>query len=506
MESKEIKKGFNTTLNFFKQKKVQGIIVGILLLLILITSSSIRLQNLPLLKDSTTGEYIPLALDPFYFLRIAETAVEVGGFNNLPEFDVMKKPFQVGFSSEILPNSVVLIWKIAKTFDKNITLRFINVISPVIFFILGLIVFFFLIFILTKSKYIAILSSLFLSLIPSYLYRTMGGFADHEAIGMFAFFCFLLIYTLALKYLDKANFENKISKLPDETWEKEKISKIKTYLFGLGVGLFSALTIACWGGISKFVFMIFPAGFFIFWLIKCKEKNTKYLLNLILFYILWIISTILFGMIFGFEFSSIMGRLLATSALMSLFVPVFMVVDYLLIKNKLKIKKIKEKYRQFYSFIIALILGIIFLIVSKENIFQMIASIWNQLLHPFGVAENAQPFLMDWMNQTGKIFFWMFIAGIIFIGIEIGKKIKSKKDKGLFIFLWTLMFSGILFSRISSSSLLNGTNFLSQVFYLISLLGFIYYVAKLYFNNKIKLSPELIVVSMWMFFMDSFLQ
>ena len=234
-----IKDRFHITKDFLTQKKVVNVIAIILLLLILIGGSWIRLQNLPLLVDSTTGEYIPLALDPFYFLRIAETSVAVGGFNNLSEFDELRGPgFATAWHSEILPNSVVLIWKLAKTFDKDITLRFINVISPVIFFVLGLIVFFFLILVLTKSKWIAIISSLFLSLIPSYLYRTMAGFSDHESIGMFAFFSFLLLYALSLKYLNK-----------------EKISKIKMSFFALGVGFLSAFTIACWGGIAKFVFL-----------------------------------------------------------------------------------------------------------------------------------------------------------------------------------------------------------------------------------------------------------
>ena len=59
---------------------------AILVLVLVITiSSSIRLSNFDLLTDSTTGEKIPLALDPYYFLRISETIVETNG--DLPEFD-----------------------------------------------------------------------------------------------------------------------------------------------------------------------------------------------------------------------------------------------------------------------------------------------------------------------------------------------------------------------------------------------------------------------------------
>ena len=91
------------TTNFLKQKKVQIIITSILILAIIILGSLIRLQNLPLLKDSTTGEYIPLALDPFYFLRIAETINQQG---SLPAIDTMRSPSaEVKFSNEILPQT-----------------------------------------------------------------------------------------------------------------------------------------------------------------------------------------------------------------------------------------------------------------------------------------------------------------------------------------------------------------------------------------------------------------
>ncbi len=488
---KDFEGGFKKALAFFQQKKVLNILLIALLIFILIGSIWIRLQNLPLLIDSTTGEYIPLALDPFYFLRVAETMISDGG---LSTFDSMKHSFlPMGFTQEFLPKAIVFLYKIISPFSENVTLRFVDVISPVIFFALGLIAFFFLIFVLTKSKWIALLSSLFLAIIPSYLYRTLAGFADHESIGMFAFFAAILVFSLSLIYLDKEKNINNLKRI---------------ILWALLTGFTTAFSIASWGGIAKFLFMIIPLGFFIFWLTKCKNTNEKSLLNLIWFYLIWVISTILFGMVFGYDPSSLKGMFLSTTGLLSLFVPVFMVADYLLIKNKVKVKFINKKYRQAYSFGIAVILGIIFLIISGENIFQMIGGIWNALLHPFGrgrvgltVAENAQPYLLNWIGQTGKIFFWMFIAGLVFIGVEIGKKIISKKERRLFVLFWIIMFSGILFSRISETHLLNGLNFISQAFYIMGLLVFIYYTAKLYFNNKIKISPELIVISTWMFFM-----
>lgn len=186
-------------INTLKQKKVINIIIIIAFIALLIGTSYIRLQNLPLLIDHTTGQYIPLALDPHYFLRIAETMLE----GPLPEIDVMRYPaMQVGFTNEILPLVTVLMYKTVNVFDKDITMQFINVISPVVFFVLGMITFFFLIFVLTKSKSIAFISSFFLAIIPPFLHRTMAGFSDHESIGILAFFLTMLCFATFFKQLD----------------------------------------------------------------------------------------------------------------------------------------------------------------------------------------------------------------------------------------------------------------------------------------------------------------
>ena len=41
------------------------------LVIVILLGVFIRVQNLDLLEDKVTGEYTPLALDPYYFLRIS---------------------------------------------------------------------------------------------------------------------------------------------------------------------------------------------------------------------------------------------------------------------------------------------------------------------------------------------------------------------------------------------------------------------------------------------------
>jgi len=496
----KIREGAGKVFSFFKQKKIINTIIILLFLVLLIGSSMIRFQNLPLLKDSTNGEYIPLALDPFYFLRLAETIVEQGG---LPEVDVMRYPSaNIGFSNEILPQAIVLLFRIGKIFDGDITIQFIDVISPVIFFAMGLIAFFFLVYVLTNSKATALISSGFLAFMPPYLHRTLAGFSDHESLGMFAFFLVLLFYGLSLKFLGKQNRDN--SKI------------IKSISWGLLIGFLSAFTIASWGGIGNFLFMIIPFSFVMFWLIKVQNtENVKkeQLKSFLIFYFVWLISSILFGLFYGFSLQNMLSKVvLSSTSLISGAVLLFIFADFLIITLKNKINFIKkenlEKYRILYSLLIVFVIGIIFITLYRGNPFSYFFDILGRFLDPFGagrtgltVAENRQPFLNEWIAQIGKVFFWIFYLGIIFVGFGISRGIGKNKNKILFVLLWAAMISGILFSKISPSSLFNGTNFASQFIYFGGLLLFFAYSLWLYFNDKIKIGSGLLIIVAWLFFM-----
>ena len=472
-EEEDIKKEFKTSIgksfNFLKQKKVLNILIIVLFIFILITSVSIRTKNLHLLKDSTTGRYIPLALDPYYFLRISETMISGEG---LSEYDPMRKPFEVSWSSEVLPLSIVFLYKLMNILG-DYSLEFVDIISPVIFFVLALVVSYFLIYYLTRSKLGALIGSAFLAFIPSFLYRTMAGFADHESLGILAFFLVILAYTFALNFLNKNNQTLK-----------------KAVLYGLFVGLLTTFTIVSWGGVANFVFMIIPIGFFIFWIIKYKIPIQKEMVNSLGFYIAWIIFGSFFTIFFGYNILNTVSRfMMGTSGIGSLAVLIFIIIDYFLVFKKFR--KIKEHFRTLYSFGITIILGILGLILIGKNPFTILVDIFRGLLYPFGlqrvsltVAENAQPYLMEWIIQMGGVLFWFFYLGCIFIGIEIAKSIKKRLSKVFFIFLWILMISGILFSRISGDSIFNGSNFISQFFYFIGLLLFSIYFIRLIFKIK----------------------
>ncbi len=524
---KDLKEGFKKTFGILKQKKVLNLILIFLLLSVLITGTWIRVNNLDSLKDQTTGEYLPTALDPYYFLRFTEAIKEQGG---LPEYDEMRyHPVEkTVWNSEIWPYFTNPLHKIIQIFDSDATLRFTAIIFPVIFFVLGLIAFFFLILVLTNSKIASLTGTAFLAFIPTYFYRTYAGFYDHESNGMFVFFLTLMIFTLALKFLNKKKERENKEDLGNEKSERNRkksglYPKILFFLrnqitisviLGLIVGLLTAFTIVSWGGVSNYLFMIFPLAFGIFWLVKVRniniDEDKKELLKLFVFYISFFIFTIISGLILGYSFEGMIQRsALNSSSILNGLVLLFVVADFSIIKNikRIPLKSI-EKYRILYSLSVVIILGFIGLFALGKNPFSMVESIFERILKPFGtgrvgltVAENRQPYLGDWINQTGNLFFWLFLGGLFAIGASLSKFVKNKKRRFGFIFVWILLISGILFSRISSGHLFDGENFISKLFYFGSILVFIAYSIRLYLKEKVEFPPELIVIFSWTIFM-----
>lgn len=497
MSDKEISINFKKAKTFFSQKKVINTILIILLLAIIIFGSWIRFQNLDSLKDQTTGEYIPLALDPFYFLRVSETIAANGG--NLPDYDALRfRPSSpVEWTSEFLPRATIILYKIIHPFNAEATLQYVNVISPVIYFIIGLILFFLLVLKLTKSKIAAVFSTTLLAIIPSYLYRTMAGFSDHESIGMMAFFAVMLAYVFSMEKLGK---------------QKNPFGKIA--LLGILTGFLTIFSQVSWGGIAKFNFIIIPISFFIIWLVKFQKierENLPRMKKYFTFYIAWFISLFVFPLIFSYPVSKIISILSSPSSMMTSIIVLFMISDYLITKNKDKIKFVKEKslekYRVAFSLLLAIIVGFAILLIMGINLFSSLVSLISTLARPFGggrigntVAENAQPYISTWTGQIGKTFFWLFYVGLAFIGIEFSKRISKKKNKFILSASWILLISGVLFSKISSSSLFNGENPISKIFYFGSIITFIVIFIFTYFNDNIKSENTFTIMMVWSFF------
>ena len=479
MVDSEVKETISVSLKFLKDKKVQNIILIVLLLATVFLGAYIRLQDLPNLKDSTTGDYTPLALDPYYFLRVSET-MHAGP---LPTIDPLRYPgLNPGWTTELNPKATLIVHQVTSIFSPHSTLRFANVINPVVFFVLGIIVFFFLIFLLSRSKWVALIATGVLSVIPPYLYRTLAGFSDHESLGMFGFFLALLAFSYAITLL-----------------EKKKSNPLKSTTIGILSGIFTMLAIAGWGGGARFLFMILPLAFIVIWLMK-KDKNEK---NSIIFYSSWVLGVLLSSYLFGYTPTGVLFNFMTSpSGFLSIFVLGYILVDFLFKKYKLQKN---SKFKELINIGVVIVLGGILYQLFVGNVFSLITNVLGALINPFGtervtltVAENAQPYLNDWIGQIGSFAFYLFLIGCFIIGGKVAKGIKIKKLRYLFTISFAVFVLGILFSRISSTSLLNGENFLSKAFFFLSFLFFFITAVYTYHKSEWEIDHRWVFIAVWM--------
>jgi len=291
----------------------------------------------------------------------------------------------------------------------------------------------------------------FLAFISPYLYRTMAGFSDHESIGMFAFFSVMLIYALSIKYL-----------------EKENLKYIKTILLSIGVAVLTMFTLLSWGGAASFV-----------------------------------INLIILGLILG-NVQRIIGSFMSPSGMVGLFTFCFIILDTIYYL-KMKDKYLSIKNRFIFNLIGTIILSLIILLISGKNILSITSTMFGMVIKPFGterialtVAENAQPYLMNFISQVGSIIFWISFAGIILIGFEFMKSIKYYKYKRYFITIWIIFISSIMFSRLAPNSIFDGENILSILLILVGIIIFIYHFIKIYINDDLKLNSSIILLISFM--------
>ena len=473
----EIKKYWDRTKDIVKTKRFQNISVIVLFLLTLYIGVNIRMQPIVSgnLIDQTTGDYTPLALDPYYFLRMSEHIID--GTQGL---DTMRAAgLGVPWHHEILSKSTVWIYKIIHSIDSGSTLNYADVLNPVIFFAFGLIVFFILSWVLTKNKWIALIASFILIVIPPYLYRTLGGFTDHESIGMVGFFLAMLSFSLGIIYL-----------------EGKSKSYLKSSVYGLISGLMVLLSIATWSGISKFLFMILPLTFFIIWLIK--EHKSMY--NYLIFYGSWIIGVLIFNPIFHYSIiGTLKSYMFSYTGILTLFAFFFALLDTILLKNP-KLKN-KIKRRRLSIFVLLVIAGGLFYNIFIGNIFSLILSV----ISPFGsgrllrtVAELKESYLNDLIAQIGKVTFYTFLVGCFIVGGKIASGIRNKKLRPLFTATFIFFVIGILFSAVSETSILNSSSFISKALFFVSFLSFL--ISSIYIYNKSDWNIDVrwILIAAWM--------
>ncbi len=448
-----------------------------------------RIRNLPLLKDVTTGNYIPVELDSFAFLRYAQYILEHG---HIMDFDLMRyypNGYYPANEFSFVSHFIVWLYKFLHMFNSNLTLEYVDAIYPPLAFVVGLIFFFLLVRRLFDWR-VALLGSAFLAVIPPYIYRTMAGFSDKEALGMMFFFVSLYLFTAS--------------------WQTSSLKKSLS-LAALS-GIMTALMALSWGGVY-FVFL--TIGLYALYMVVFDYFTPKEYYD----YATWCIFSILFSTVVfttRFTLSGAFNSLLFIPLNLALVVGFF---RYLILRYNFF--NLQHRFQKFFPLgittaIISSLL-ILLLFVSThgfQSLFYRVQDFITSILTPYAasrwgvtVAESHQPYISDWFSQFGNFYFWTFLIGVllfVFYTFIVRLKHRLLITSGYVIFL--VFF---LMSRYSSQPPFDGVSSLARLFYFGSLLFFVAGLLFIYwysykhhkelYSQLFSLKKEYIFVFVWLF-------
>lgn len=477
-------------LSFFTKKKQW--IVYLLLGFIAWLGYYIRTRNVSLLIDATTNDYFPADPDAIGILRYVRYIVEHGSLMNI---DYMRF-FPTGFGSSVgigdihefslLSHLIVYFYKFLHLFNSAVTVQYADVIYPAVAFVVALLFFFLLLRKLFDWK-VALLASAFLTVLPSYLFRTMSGVSDKEAMAMIFFYAAL--YCFISLFLEK-----------DTT---------KAVAFSISGGIASGCLWALWGGVS---FLTLTLGTFMFVLVLL-EKVTYKTLWLYTSYVFFSIVALAF--LFPLRAADPLGLVTApTSGMLFLALAFGWTHHFLFIKDFLKLKARVSPYMPCSL----VTLGVVFLfgLVAATMFYgwqfipDRIANIYINLVKPFGtnrwvltVAESRQPYFVDIVGEFTWKYLLLVFGGAVLLFFEgfkglrhfvtkktapavDGEELKQHANWILVVkvtLAFALFLAAVSMNRYSgSASIFNGTSNISLLVYLGSLVAFVGYIAYILYS------------------------
>jgi asparagine N-glycosylation enzyme membrane subunit Stt3 len=373
-----------------------GNIYYILLLPILALGWFVRTRNLPILQ----GKYL-LGLDPYAFFRYSQEIFETG---TLVTHDMMRYVplgYTLRMDYKFMSYFLTYCYKIIHVVSPSMSQIEWHIIYPPVMTIISFIFFFLFVKEMFDGK-VAILATAFLAVIPTYIYRTGAGFADHEALAMLFMFIAFWLFSLM--------------------WKSE--NKIRAILFGVGAGAFTTAMSFSWPGGYKFLITSIALFSILATLFTKLEKQQ------VLGYVGFAASFIIFSAI-GYGQITFIKEVENLALLFSVAV---------LVANKVKsIKTISTDigkllpYKIPTSLLILCGLALVGLIVGWILGLVDFSFIIGKLLHPggtsrfaFTVSENQQPYFIGgngWWYGFGWTFLLAFF-GSIYMVINMFKSIK----------------------------------------------------------------------------------
>lgn len=419
-----------------------------LILWLLIITVSVRTSNISQLIDVATGEpTLGPDLDPFLYLR---HAMEIND-RSLENPDSFRYGGSENYAyKNLMPWAIFLIFKIISLFSST-SITYAAIITPVILFLISAIGF--LLFTKTifafkfseKKAWVgAIIASLLYVVTPSMLHRTTAGIPEIESLGIVWFWFAFLFFTMA--------------------WKSETQKKILVY--GLLSGIFTGLMSWTWGG-YRYIYMIICLTVLMFFLFqKDNEKNFK-------IFFAWVIPALILEFL---RIGNVFGVITNITDTGFAFFTIFVLgVDWILHKTNLEKTLRLNKFnlpRPIKSAILGIIILVgIFILWKGSFVIETVGNIFERILYPFGrervgltVAENKVPYFQEILGNF-KYLFWTFALGIWAVFYTATKKFNLNK-KIIFNSLFIIMVLGFIFNRYSPTSLFNGDNFISRLFYL----------------------------------------
>ena len=452
----------------------------------------IRTRNLRLLIDVTTNKYIPIDLDSFAVLRYV---LEIYNTGVLSSIDFMRY-YPIGFDAvtvefSFLAYFINYLYKFLHFFATSISIEKVHVLYPPLTLAIGVIFFFLLIKRLFDFRF-AIVATSFLIVLPSFLFRTMAGLSDKESLATMFMFMAFYFYIVGL--------------------QSRKISFRS--LFGALAGLFTGLMGYIWGGVN-FVFLIIGSFTLITILLDILTNEDIYQ------YTSWFLVTNIVLTNFIGKFSVMSMIYSFTSGIMYLAL-LMILVDVILFKlNLLRSKEKIEKKMPLglanflISFFVLFVLTSIF--IEPFFFFNKVKDMVSLILQPLTdrwmrtVAENHQPYIVDWIGQLGWKYVWSFLLGSVLLFYFTVYNLIGKKAWKITL-VYFLFLIAFVFSRYSSESrILNGDTPLARFMFIGSLFIFIFFIFFVYtysfyknteaYKNKNRLNKTNIFVILWFLIM-----
>ncbi|MDI6737761.1 MAG: STT3 domain-containing protein [Nanoarchaeota archaeon] len=451
-----------------KLQKQKSWLIYIAMLAIAWFGYYIRTRNLPLLQ----GKWLP-DVDSYAFLRYAEYIVEHG---KLMANDVLRYyPFGFDPRNEfgILSYLIAYLYKILHLFNPNATVIDAAALYPPICFFIAAIFFFLFVKKLFNYK-TAIVATAFLAVVPAFLYRTMAGVADKEALAVALMFAALYFFTATMK--------------PEQP---------KHYItYSLLAGAFIGILGGVWGGV-QFIFITMGLygilGVF-FDIFEKKQKLAFCISVLSCFPIMMAVYPT------RYNIDSLVTSMTTQIFLLGLLAVIISIAARHKAMSSIREKAEKKMPFGLFVLVSTLMLAFIALIIFKGPgmILSAINEAWNNLTGAFTetrwtltVAENRLTFFTEWLSQFSWKYLIMAFAGAIMLFAVCIKGIKTKKTSSwALIAASAVFFLAIPFSRYAQNSLFNGDTAASQVLYISALFGFplllgYFYVRSYYKDRKL---------------------